>query len=96
MDARQARAALGDADRPDDTASSQLKSRPELVSFMPGVLLFVGLATHVLVLLGVAVMLAIALYRGTRATRWWTGIWLVAGLLLGLLVWQPLHIAPMG
>jgi hypothetical protein len=67
-------------------------TKPDIVSVMPGVLLFVALATHILVLLLAAAMLAYSLYKGSAATRRWTIIGVVAGAALGIAVWQPLHL----
>ena len=70
-------------------------SQTDWLSLIPGVLVFLGLYTHVLVLLGMGVLLAIAYLRGSRATRVCTVIGLVVGLGIGMTLWHPLDLRPL-
>lgn len=74
-----------------DTGDNR-RGAPDPIAVGPALLLFVGLTTHILVLLFAAAVLAISVWKGSPATRWWGGVLLLIALVAGLALWQPLPV----
>ncbi len=69
-------------------------NRPEIIAFAPALLVFVGIYTHVLLLLVVGGVFALAVYRSSKATRLWGSAALAVALVAGIALWHPsgLHV----
>ena len=71
------------------TSEQARTRRPGVVAFAPALFLFIGIYTHVLLLLFVGFLFAMALVKDTRVNRIWGAAAIAVALIAGIALWQP-------
>jgi hypothetical protein len=64
-------------------------NRPGILAFAPALFLFIGIYSHVLLLLFVGLIFTAALLKEPKVTKIWGAITIAMAVIAGVALWEP-------